>query len=366
MKILFALILSFSFSAFALEVDEKLTVRILRTSETKKTVMINRGTEDGLVEGDHAKFIVTAGIVARGVLVKLSPTRSVWSIYRLVNADFITTDAVMSIKITPPVKITKDESQALVQEDTPTSVAVGDPSQLGIPLADGAQDLNQLEAATGTSQSDLKALQDTEPSVIPEKNWEIFGLLNISGLTANTKTDNGSDSFNNSQSYHHIGLGAELYPQKERNWYSKFSLQGNVNVMRINSQAYSGASATNDVTEFEAGLNWHPTKLPSVTMQFIPYLHAGIGMGSVKSSYKNGKETNGAKVEGDATGSTSSYSFGVGYKFYTYHGFGVRALLDYYYRSEKYDDDSNSSATPVRFNKKVGGPRFMVGLSYRF
>jgi hypothetical protein len=125
MKIFLSLVIIFSMSAFALEVDEKLTVRVIRTSETRKTIMINRGTEDGLVEGDHAKFIVTAGIVARAVCVKVSPTRSVWSVYRLVNADFIVNDSVMSIKITPAVKVTKDETQALVQEDTPTRVSVG-------------------------------------------------------------------------------------------------------------------------------------------------------------------------------------------------------------------------------------------------
>ena len=115
MKIFYLLLILISFSASALEVDEKLTVRILKTSESKKTIMINRGIEDGLAEGDHARFLVTAGIVARAVVVRVSPTRSVWSIYRLVNADFLVNDSVMTIKITPPVKVTKDESQMLVK-----------------------------------------------------------------------------------------------------------------------------------------------------------------------------------------------------------------------------------------------------------
>lgn len=361
MKILLIAFIILANSAFALEVDEKLTVRVLKTSESKKTVMLNRGTEDGLVEGDHAKFIVTAGIVARAVIVKVSPTRSVWSVYRLVNADFILNDSVMTIKMTAPVKITKDETQSLVQEDTPTAVGTGDADKLGIPLADGAQDITAADMVGG-SESDLKALQDSGPAVIPEKWREIFGVLNISGLTANTKTDSGSDSFNNSQSYHHIGLGGEFYPQREREWYSKFSFQGAVNFMRLNNQTYAGASSTNEVTELELGANWHPTKLPSQTMTFIPYFHAGIGFGTAKSTYKNGKETNGAALEGDANGGTQSFSFGFGYKFFTYGGFGVRALLDYYYRTEKYKEDELQN----QFNKKVGGPRFMVGLSYRF
>lgn len=359
MKILLALIIALSSSAFALEVDEKLTVRILKTSESKKTIMINRGTEDGLVEGDHAKFIVTAGIVARAVCVRVSPTRSVWSVYRLVNADFIVNDSVMSIKITPPVKITKDESRALVKEDTPTSVSVGDPSKLGIPLADGANDLDRNAPLTD-DPDDLRALgTSSEPSIIPEKNIEVFGVLNISGLTASTKTDS-SDSFNNSYGYHHIGLGGEWYPRNERSWYSHFSLVGSINIMRQDSQSYNGNANTNDLTEFSVGANWHPTTLPSVTMTFIPYIHLGLTMGSAKSTSKT--QVNGAEEELSANGSTSGFSIGAGYKFFTARGFGARILLDYYMRSEKYDEDDKLN----QFSRTVGGPRFMVGFGYRF
>lgn len=362
MKIFGLLLLVFSLPALALEVDEKLTVRVVKSSESRKTLMVNRGTEDGLVEGDHAKFIVTAGIVARAVCVRVSPTRSVWSVYRLVNADFIVNDSVMTLKISPAVKITKDESQALVQEDTPTRAAA-DPTQLGIPLADGAQDLAAGAAGDDAlSASDLKALEESNtPTIIPEKNIEIFGVLNISGLTSSTKTDTGDNSFNNSQSYHHIGLGGEYYPQKEREWYSSFSLEASVNLMRQNSQAYEGATSTNDVTEFAVGVNWHPTKLPSKTLDFIPYFHLGANMGSVKSTFTPGEENAGGP-ERSATGSTAGFSAGFGYKFYTQRGFGARALLDYYYRSESYGEDDQTD----KFNKTVGGPRLMIGLGYRF
>jgi hypothetical protein len=361
MKIFLALLLILSTSAFALEVDEKLTVRVVRTSESRKTLMVNRGTEDGLVEGDHAKFIVTAGIVARAVCIRVSPSRSVWSVYRLVNADFIVNDAVMSMKITPAVKITKDESKSLVQEDTPTKVTAGDGAALGIPLADGAEDLDKATTLTD-DVGDLKAVSDAEPSIIPEKNVEFFGMLAISGLTANTKTDTGDKSFNNSQSFHHIGLGAEFYPRKEREWYSHWSLVGNFNVMKNANQSYNGSSSTNDVTEFEIGTNWHPTKLPSQTQMFIPYIHAGFNLGSVKSTYKPGDELSGSTTGKSANGGTQGFSVGFGYKFYTQSGFGARFLLDYYMRTERYKEDDAG----VKFNKTVGGPRLMLGLGYRF
>ena len=138
MRLTLLLILIFPLQTFALEIDERLTLRIVKTSSTKKTLLINRGIEDGLVKGDHAKFFLSAGVVARGVIIKLSPTRSVWSIYRIVNKSFLKDEQVMKLKITPPVKITKDESRTLVGDDS--SISTKDPRDLGIPLAEGAED----------------------------------------------------------------------------------------------------------------------------------------------------------------------------------------------------------------------------------
>ena len=55
-------IFSFVFSriGICLEIDEKLTLRILDVSDTKRTILINRGLEDGLVVGDHAKLYLSA------------------------------------------------------------------------------------------------------------------------------------------------------------------------------------------------------------------------------------------------------------------------------------------------------------------
>ncbi len=344
--------------ALALEVDEKLTSRVVKVSETKKTVMINRGTEDGLVEGDHAKFIVTAGIVARGVCVKVSPTRSVWSIYRLVNADFIVNDSVMSLKITPPVKITKDETQALVQEDLPATGGGGgsDLVSLGIPLADGAQDLNSA-ANTALLCADYHALEDHYvPTSIVDRNEEVYGFINISGLSSQSKST-GSQSYNNSQSIYHLGFGGEFYPKKLREWYSRFSLIGELALMRENSQGLDRAGITNELHEFGIGANWHPTKLPSIANDFIPFFHLALNYGTVKATYQ------GTAGETSDYGSSSGFSLGFGYKFYTVEGFGVRMMVDYYTRTEKYYKDDTSGDL---LNRVVSGPRVMIAISYRF
>lgn len=359
MKLISFLLVLFTLNAFALEVDEKLTARILKVSDTRKTIMVNRGIEDGLAEGDQAKFIVTAGIVARGVVVKVSPTRSVWAIYRLVNADYIVNDSVVTLKITPPMKLTKDESQSLIQEDVPSRVQITDPTKLGIPLAEGALDEPEKD---NFSASDLRALEGETSGTIFEKNFEVFGMLNISGLSASTKTDIGSNSMKSTQSSQHIGLGFELYSKNERVWYSSFSLAAQVNLMGLSSQSYTGGSVKNDVTELEVGVNWHPGDLPSKTMTFIPYVHGGFSIGTVNSEAKPGLASMPGSLEEKGKGKTNGFSVGFGYKFYTSKGYAFRALLDYYMRAEKYDPDMAQQT----YNKTVSGPRLTLGLGYRF
>lgn len=354
MKIFLVLLLLLPQISAALEVDEKLTVRILKTSETKKTILINRGTEDGLVEGDHARFMVTSGIVARGMIVRISPTRSVWSIYRLVNADYIVNDSVMTLKITPPVKVTKDNSQSLVREDVP-SRRMPDAPPVGVPLADGANDLRS-SGASGGDDEDLKSLSQNEgPSSLVERNMEFVGMVNISSLSSKS-TAEGLDSATGSMAQYHIGAGFEYYPQNERAWYAHFSIFGSLNLVKADAQSYAGGTAKNDYTEVAVGANWHPTKLPSQTGEFIPFLTISMGYGQVKAS----TESNAG--ESTATGSGNSFSIGGGYKFYARNGFGARFVLDYYLRKEAFDADDLG----VFYSRDLAGPRLQLGLSYRF
>lgn len=157
---------------------------------------------------------------------------------------------------------------------------------------------------------------------------------------------------------YHIGASFEYYPQNERMWYSRFSLLGSLNLIKSDSQSYNGSNAKNDYTEFGLGVNWHPTKLPSVVGEFIPFFTVGMGFGQVKST----AESAGAGSELSATGTANSFTIGGGYKFYARNGFGARVLLDYYMRKESYDEDEMTS----QFSRDLSGPRLQVGLSYRF
>ena len=156
--------------AVALEIDEKLTCRVLRLSSTKKTMLINRGMEDGLVVGDHAKFFITTGVVARAVVLKASPSRTIWAIYRMINPKEINVDSVVNLKISAPVKLTNDSSLAFGADqyddgnsENPNLEDMGNNVDLGGRSEDVPVDLrrtNPRAGARGNVENDDSDLED--------------------------------------------------------------------------------------------------------------------------------------------------------------------------------------------------------------
>ena len=61
-------------------------------------------------------------------------------------------------------------------------------------------------------------------------------------------------------------------------------------------------------------------------------------------------------------GSSNFFSFGYGLKYFTFGGFGFKALAEYIRRGETY----NLETEDVPFSKQVSGPRLQVGISYRW
>lgn len=129
-KIALLFILLMPFQSFGLEKDKRLIVRMLGLSSSKKTILINKGREEGIKIGDHAKFSNPVnGYFARGTVARVSPTRSVWSLYRVIKAEALVENTVITLKSATPVKLTRDESRALgilarsfeKSEDDPTA-----------------------------------------------------------------------------------------------------------------------------------------------------------------------------------------------------------------------------------------------------
>ena len=130
--------LLFCFTTQALENDRRLIVRLLGLSTSKKTILINKGREEGIKIGDHAKFSNPVnGYFARGTVSRVSPTRSVWSLYRIIKPEALIENTVVTLKAASPVKLTRDESRAIgilaksfEKIDDPTALEKGEENQL--------------------------------------------------------------------------------------------------------------------------------------------------------------------------------------------------------------------------------------------
>jgi len=345
-----------SFNAFSLEMDEKLTLRIVNTSQTKKTIVINRGIEDGLVKGDHAKFFVSSGVIARGVAIKLSPTRSVWSIYRVVNTEFLKEEQVMRLKITPPVKITKDESRMLVTDATANSV--NDPRDLGIPLAEGADDVDPMNSQMAISS---QAYQESNVSLL-SKNRELFGVLNYNSYTESTVPDTtGGTTFTNTVTELFMRVGAEWYFKTQSELYDRFSFVTSFTIDRKAVMAHHGTYVSEQSSEFGFGVSMYPFERPSKTRTIISYINYTFGLGSSSSAYIIGEEFVGYPSE-TLDASTIIHDFSYGLKYNTNNGFGVRGEFSYRLRSDEY----GSSQDGTSWLKSRTGLKVLWGVSYRY
>jgi hypothetical protein len=357
---LFLAVILFSSSVYALEIDEKLTLRVLNISRSRKTVLINRGVEDGLVQGDHAKFFITVGVIARGVVIKVSPTRSVWSLYRVVNADYIKPDSVINLKVTAPVKITLDESKMVVKDDTPAIVGLNDPRKLGIPLSEGADDLGNIQLSGGVNEAELKALAGANITNIRDRNLEVWGGVVLSNYSVATNPGTGGNSYASSQLNLDIMAGGEYYFKKEKNWYGRFSFLAFLKTLNTHLMSADGEQVQSSTKEIGGGVNWHPLKRPSAVNQFIPFGTVNIFYGSIQDTY-----TGGANASVDQTihsGTLFGYSVGAGLKFYTGQGYGFRVILDYFQRTDTFVSNDYGEA----WSRTSSGPRGYMAASYRF
>jgi hypothetical protein len=359
-KILFLFLICISSNSYSLEIDEKLTLRIVKVSESRKTMLINRGVEDGIVKGDHAKFFLTVGVVARAVAVKVSPTRSVWSVYRLVNADYIKNDQVMKLKITTAVKITKDNSKMLVSDDTVSSI--DDPRNLGIPLAEGADDIGNLDlnGIKTTPMQSNGGFQIVE--TLENKNKELSLSFHYSGQTAKTSNSDSDVEYKATETNMVLTAGLEIFMKNQKTWYSRFSFLGVFSMSRFSALAHSGDSVQENTTEFGGGINWYPLTRPSKVYRIIPYGSFTFLMGSSETTLSPGSKTTGLTEPETLNAGTVGYIIGGGLRYYTPKGFGIKFNIEYYTRGDAFAADD----AQTKWVKTKSGPRMNLGFLVRF
>ena len=355
----FLILLTFlvSSSVFALDVDEKLTLRILRTSSSKKTVLVNRGIEDGLTEGDHAKFFVTSGVIARGVAGKVSPSRSIWAVYRLIDSEELVLDKVMNLKVTTPVKLSKDRSKMLSPDNTDSGADV-----INIPLAPGADDTGK--SLSQSDQAELAALQGGSQTVsstggaglMTGKNWEVWGLFHLNNMSSSADTGE-ADTQTGSETSVDISGGIEWYFQDRSSWVHDLSVFILVHSGQKTQQNLFGGETQYSLLEYGGGASYHFLADPFSYNRLISYITFSFGVGTTSETSSTATTT-----QDPLAGSNTFFSVGAGIKFYLSSGFGFRAMIDYYRRAEVYSFDSGDPDN----TRVVAGPRIQAGLSYRW
>ncbi|GAB4025406.1 MAG: hypothetical protein Fur0010_28620 [Bdellovibrio sp.] len=200
MKLFFAILFLFSNSIHAMDIDSKFVARVLGVSDSKKTILINKGSESGLKEGDHAIMSLPSGAVARGVVAKLSPSRSVWSIYRFYDADKLMPNVALTVKIASAVKLSDDESKALgalaPDYGTKTSETIPeDQTSTGVKKAQEvlAKDFKQSERLGQFDNSDYSNLED---NMIPQPLDPDIDWSGLDGKKDMEKVDPSTDYSN--------------------------------------------------------------------------------------------------------------------------------------------------------------------------
>jgi hypothetical protein len=367
-----------SLSANALEIDEKLTLRFLKVSSSKKTILINRGGEDGLVVGDHAKFFITAGVIARGVAEKVSPSRSIWSLYRVVDANEITEDKVLNLKIATPVKITEDSSKSMKEEAIPggtESMSMGDEKKVESSSTDKEIVVDEADQAELEEMGMEKATPNKSPEKTPAKivrpettevmelpskmgtnrsdNWEIWGMVYLNSLSGDVES--GSDTTDATASTVDFSAGVERYFMNSDSWLKNLSVS--LFLHKRSSETGGDVTLTTDWSEYGAAANYHFYNNTYDLNRPVLFVAGSFGLGSVTN--ESAVATSNTTVTED--GDSKFFSVGIGAKYTMGNGFGGRAILDYYSSAETFTFSDETELT-----RTLSGPRMQFGLSYRF
>lgn len=354
----------------ALDIDEKLTLRILKVSASKKTILINRGQEDGLVANDHASFYLTKGVVARGLVMQATPSRSVWSLYRVIDPDEIVANKVLKLKIVEAVKVTDDPSK-VITGDAFVGAGSSEDSGDGVDsMLNGGDekeyadksilvgDEEKLDLAELKNESRVSAENSSEENLIVDdmprsgssgaKSLELLGDLYLNGLTTTVKKGNNSSVLGKNTGYV-VGIAFEKYFFVPRpNFFRDLSINFSVHYASQNV-VDNGVKKTMDAKDYGIGFNYHFINDPFSYNRLLPFFLVGAGIGTTTSH------------NGDS-GSSNYFLSGFGAKYLFKNGVSIRSTIDYYLRQEKYVVESPGTS----YNVVNLGPRMLVGLSYRW
>lgn len=348
-------------SLLALELDETITGRILKTSSSKKTILLNRGSSDQITMGMHAKFSTDTSVVARGVVVELTEARSVWSLYRLATPDLVESDVVLNIKISEPVKLTSDESRSIVRESDMKDLQPNRDDKLSLPLDDIDGEIPiDLLGATVTSADKAFTNPQIELSNYPR---EIFSRIALQSLESKTSSSNNS-TYSGRAEMNNFMVGMEFYFVQKQQWFSNLSILPYFQYQFESMLSYEGSAVDSSLMEIGLAIQYYYLN-PNLVNKFNPFVSTYYAVGTIEDSYASGERSAGNGADASLVkGESTSYGVAAGVKYFLENRLVIQALVDYYFRNDKftYDPQTGNSL----WTRDVSGPRVHLGLGYRF
>jgi hypothetical protein len=299
-SLILSFLVLFITNVFALEVNDKLQANIIRIHESN-IIIISRGLEDGIEQGDHAKLIAPDGYAARALCLKTGMLSSYWKLYRITNPELISKDYVYNL-IAIDDKEVSPEMMGYKQADLSSSLPESDPiiekketAVDKVAVNDHPEDLTQDEAVLNAKRSVSQAFMARNFN--SEQFSQDFQKYDVSIFAApiseTVYNKNKTQSLNYGTSINNMGekyeLSASLYKNETKN-----------------IDAFSGTTTTNGSTN--ANITFDINRItPKISyFMYLNYAQARYGELYTPRSHIDGGP--------------------VGFKYYLYEGETLKRL----------------------------------------
>lgn len=192
-------LLIFPTLGFSLSPDQTLRASILSISSSKRTILLNKGSEEGLEVGNHAKFYIESeNLMARAIIRKISPSRSLWSVYRLLETGQLEKYRVINLTITTPLPLTDDNSKSLLGEKSkPIEIREVIPKSIGKDSYKTNRALPYIPTDTNYSNLSAENRENKDPNVdfseLDEEKKLVQGRFDYSSLNEHLSLPNKKD-----------------------------------------------------------------------------------------------------------------------------------------------------------------------------
>ncbi len=270
MRLGFYILLSFiSLPLLALESTDHLSTQILKIYN-KNILVLNRGLEDGIYEGDHIKLTSSEGFIARGLCLKTSMLASHWRIYRVVHAELISKDSLYtmsSINQSEMPEFIKDTSEIDfskfidVGTEPTKEVTLQQERVVKFDLPQNTKQTSKFKITRSTPRSEIKRIKEemNRKVVIPSKfHMDFFA----SPIAWQTRFDQRE-----------VHYGASVYNSYSPNLYRFNIIQKQTRMVDpVTGETYSSQSA-----HFDANYQWNRLSDSFSLYSFASYDREKIG-----------------------------------------------------------------------------------------